>query len=154
MILTNVKVDLYLSFFLIVFLNSFRLCPVFWFIWFLPTKSLERENQAQPKIKLPTSIFFQLTSSSFFFQSHRFGIRVFPLVNNFHFNTKDIFAQRFVREWTPCHIFRGILSQPEINAIHIRKFKYKSLSHHIHIIVVESILLRLEANKFRRYKKI
>ena len=139
MILTNVKVNLYLF-----FSHSFPqfipslLCLLVKFIWFLPTKSLERENQAQPKIKLPTSIFFQLTSSPFFFESYRFGIRVFPLVNNFHFNTKDIFAQRFVREWTPCHIFRGILSQPEINAIHIHKFKYKSLSHHIHI-VVESI---------------
>ena len=118
-----------------------------------PHKKFGERESSSTKNKVANIYIFQLTSSSFFFQSYRFGIRVFPLVNNFHFNTKDIFVQRFVREWTPCHIFRGILSQPEISAIHIRNFKYKSLSHHIHI-VVESVLLRLEANKFRRYKKI
>ena len=132
---------------------SSLLCLLVKFVWFLSLKKFVKRESSSSKIKMPTSIFFMNFLIFLLLRSNRFWFRAIRLVNNFHFNTQDIFAQQFVRQWTPCDIFRGILSQPEINAIHIRKFKHKSLSHHIHI-VVESVLLRLEANKFRRYKNI
>ena len=70
---------------------SSLLCLLVKFVWFLSLKKFVKRESSSSKIKMPTSIFFMNFLIFLLLRSNRFWFRAIRLVNNFHFNTQDIY---------------------------------------------------------------